>query len=42
MSFFFINQINPDSFMAPVERHRFLDLLPKSDATAREAFGAYF
>lgn len=39
---FFVNQINRRAFISPVERDRFLEMLPRSDATAREAFGAYF
>ncbi len=39
---FFINQINLDAFIYPLERERFLKHMSVGPQTAREAFGAYF
>jgi hypothetical protein len=38
----FGDQINPDQFIYPVERDRYLKFFTIDDRTAREAFGAYF
>ncbi len=39
---YFIDQINREYFIHPVERERYAQMLPQSDHVAREAFGAYF
>ncbi len=39
---FFLDQINREHFIQPIEREKFLSLIPTSDSAAREAFGAYF
>ena len=38
----FTQQINPENFIYPVERERYLKDIVISEAMAREAFGAYF
>ena len=39
---FFLAQINPDKFILPIERSRYLTHVSVTEGTAREAFGAYF
>ncbi len=39
---FFLDQINKDEFIYPVESGKFLNHVTITDQTAREAFGAYF
>lgn len=39
---FFLDQINRESFIKPIESQRFLDHIRIDPATPREAFGAYF
>ena len=39
---FFLDQINQDNFISPLERERYLKFVTISDQTATEAFGAYF
>ncbi|HUO55287.1 MAG TPA: hypothetical protein VMU18_11130 [Rhodoblastus sp.] len=39
---YFLSQINAENFISPVEKEKYLNMLPTSDVAAREAFGAYF
>ena len=39
---FFLDQINREHYIQPIERQRYLDVIPTEDSAAREAFGAYF
>lgn len=39
---FFLAQINPDKFILPVERSKYLRHVNVADTAPREAFGAYF
>lgn len=39
---FFLNQMNADAFILPLERERFLRHVPVQPGSARDAFGAYF
>lgn len=39
---FFIDQMNTDAFILPLERERFLRHVPVQPGSARDAFGAYF
>lgn len=39
---FFLDQMNADAFILPLERERFLRHVPVKPGSARDAFGAYF
>jgi hypothetical protein len=39
---FFLDQINPNHFILPIERSKYLDHVIVKENTPREAFGAYF
>jgi hypothetical protein len=39
---FFLDQINREYFIQPIEREKYLSLIPTSETTIRDAFGAYF
>ena len=39
---FFLNQINREYFIQPIEREKYLSLIPTGDTAIRDAFGAYF
>jgi len=39
---FFLDQINMENFISPLERERYLKFVTISDETAKETFGAYF
>lgn len=39
---YFLDQINCEAFITPLERDRYLDMMPTTDDALREAFGAYF
>jgi hypothetical protein len=39
---FFLDQINSENFIFPLERERFLKVISIHEKTPKEAFGAYF